>query len=184
MSWLFAIWPAQQRTPLTDGGQPKLSSTIRHLAVSLFWQSKLGTQLFLETRNLAWVKRTEMQSLSLVQWPVSHLVTSSAAHSTSLATSGILELSTILFSSLWASLFWPSKPGAQLFFETRILKVNALTFGFIESLGHTAILKKFEFLCQFSKKQNMIKKNYQLNWTKKFVDKAQQFFFHLKAFNK
>ena len=46
----------------------------------------------------------------------------------------------------------------------------------MESLWHTAILKKFEFLHQFSKKQNMIKKNYQLNWTEKFVDKAQQCF--------
>ena len=34
----------------------------------------------------------------------------------------------------------------------------------MESLRHRAILKKFEFLRQFSKKQNMIKKNYQLNW--------------------
>jgi len=33
----------------------------------------------------------------------------------------------------------------------------------MESLHHTAILKKFEYLRQFSKKQNMIKKNYQLN---------------------
>ena len=38
------------------------------------------------------------------------------------------------------------------------------------------------FLRQFSKKQNMIKKNYQLNWTEKFVDKAQQCFafLHIK----
>ena len=46
----------------------------------------------------------------------------------------------------------------------------------MESLRYTAILKKFEILPQFSKKQNMIKKNYQLNWTEKFVDKAQQCF--------
>ena len=46
----------------------------------------------------------------------------------------------------------------------------------MESFHHTAILKKFDFLRQFSKKQNMIKKNYQLNRTKKFVDKAQQCF--------
>ena len=46
----------------------------------------------------------------------------------------------------------------------------------MESLGHTTILKKFEFLRQFNKKQYMIKKNYQLNWTEKFVDKAQQRF--------
>jgi hypothetical protein len=43
----------------------------------------------------------------------------------------------------------------------------------MESLHHTAILKK-EVL--FSKKQNMIKKNYQLNRNEKFVDKAQQCF--------
>ena len=46
----------------------------------------------------------------------------------------------------------------------------------MESLHHTVTLKKFEVLHQFIKKQNMIKKNYQLNWTKKFVDKAQQCF--------
>jgi hypothetical protein len=46
----------------------------------------------------------------------------------------------------------------------------------MESLRHTDILKKFEFLRQFSKKQNMIKKNYQLNCTEKFVDKARQCF--------
>jgi hypothetical protein len=34
----------------------------------------------------------------------------------------------------------------------------------------------FEFLRQFSKKQNMIKKKYQLNRNKKCVDKAQQCF--------
>ena len=56
------------------------------------------------------------------------------------------------------------------------VKVNPLKFHFMESLCHTAILKKLEFLRQISKKQNMIKKNYQLNWTKKFVDKAQQCF--------
>jgi len=40
----------------------------------------------------------------------------------------------------------------------------------------------FEFLRQFSKKQNMIKKNYQQNRSKKFVDKAQQCFafLHIK----
>ena len=36
--------------------------------------------------------------------------------------------------------------------------------------------EEFEFLRQFSKKQNMIKKKYQLNRNKKFVDKAQQCF--------
>ena len=36
--------------------------------------------------------------------------------------------------------------------------------------------EEFEFLHQFSKKQNMIKKKYQLNRNKKFVDKAQQYF--------
>jgi hypothetical protein len=46
----------------------------------------------------------------------------------------------------------------------------------MESLRHTTILKKIEFLRQFSRKQNMIKKNYQLNRNKKFVDKAQQCF--------
>ena len=46
----------------------------------------------------------------------------------------------------------------------------------MESLRHIAILKKFEFLHQFSKKQNTIKKNCQLNWTEKFVDEAQQCF--------
>ena len=46
----------------------------------------------------------------------------------------------------------------------------------MESLHHKAILKKFEFLCQSCKKQNMIKENYQLNWTEKFVYKAQQCF--------
>ena len=39
--------------------------------------------------------------------------------------------------------------------------------------------EQFEFLRKFSKKQNMIKKNYQLNWTKKFVDKAHQCFVFL-----
>ena len=40
----------------------------------------------------------------------------------------------------------------------------------------------FEFLRQYSKKQNMIKKKYQLNWNEKFADKAQQFFafLHIK----
>ena len=45
----------------------------------------------------------------------------------------------------------------------------------MESPRHTAILKEYEFLSQFSKKQNMIKKNYQLNWNEKIVDKAQLF---------
>jgi hypothetical protein len=42
--------------------------------------------------------------------------------------------------------------------------------------------EEFEFLRQFSKKQNMIKKKYQLNRTEKFVDKAQQCFafLHIK----
>ena len=42
--------------------------------------------------------------------------------------------------------------------------------------------EEFEFLRQFSKKQNMIKKKYQLNRNKKFVDKAQQCFafLHIK----
>jgi hypothetical protein len=53
----------------------------------------------------------------------------------------------------------------------------------MESLRHTAILKQFEFLRQFSKKQNVIKKKYQLNRNEKFVDKAQQCFafLHIKA---
>ena len=40
----------------------------------------------------------------------------------------------------------------------------------------------FDFLGQFSKKQNMIKKNYQLNRIKKFVDKARKCFafLHIK----
>ena len=46
--------------------------------------------------------------------------------------------------------------------DTKV-KINLSQFRFMESLCHTAILKKFEFLRQFSKKQNMIKKNYQLN---------------------
>ena len=37
------------------------------------------------------------------------------------------------------------------------LKVNPLKFRFMESLRHTAILKYFEFLCQFIRKRNMIK---------------------------
>ena len=63
-----------------------------------------------------------------------------------------------------------------------VVKVNPPQFRFMESLRHTAILKKFEFLRQFSKKQNMIKKNYQLNRNEKFVDKAQQCFafLHIK----
>ena len=46
----------------------------------------------------------------------------------------------------------------------------------------TAILKQFEFLRQFNRKQKMIKKNYQLNRNKKFVDKAQEYFafLHIK----
>jgi hypothetical protein len=36
--------------------------------------------------------------------------------------------------------------------------------------------EEFEFLRQFSKKQNMTKEKYQLNRNKKFVDKAQQCF--------
>ena len=41
---------------------------------------------------------------------------------------------------------------------------------------------EYEFLRQFSKKQNMIKKKYQLNRNEKFVDKAQQCFtfLHIK----
>ena len=54
----------------------------------------------------------------------------------------------------------------------------------MESLRHRGILnfEGFEFLRQFSYKQNMIKKNYQLNRHKKFVDKAQQCFalLHIK----
>ena len=46
----------------------------------------------------------------------------------------------------------------------------------MESLHHTTILKIFKFLRQFFKKQNMIKENYQLNWTEKFVEKTQQCF--------
>ena len=57
-----------------------------------------------------------------------------------------------------------------------LLKANPPKFRFMESLHHTAILKYFEFLRQFNKKQNMIKKNYQLNRNEKFVDKAQQCF--------
>ena len=56
------------------------------------------------------------------------------------------------------------------------LKINPLKSRFMESLCHTAILKWFEFLRQLNKKQNMIKKNYQLNWNEKFVEKAQQCF--------
>jgi hypothetical protein len=43
--------------------------------------------------------------------------------------------------------------------------------------------EEFEFLCHFSKKQNMIKKKYQLNRNEKFVDKAQQCFafLHIKS---
>ena len=43
-------------------------------------------------------------------------------------------------------------------------------------------LEEFEFLRQFSKEQNMIKKEYQLNRNEKFVDKAQQCFafLHIK----
>jgi hypothetical protein len=36
--------------------------------------------------------------------------------------------------------------------------------------------EEFDFLHQFSKKQNMIKKKYQLNRNEKFVGKAQQRF--------
>ena len=52
----------------------------------------------------------------------------------------------------------------------------------MELLCPTAIFKKFEFLRQFSKKQSMIKKNYLLRWTEKFVDKARQCFafLHIK----
>ena len=50
----------------------------------------------------------------------------------------------------------------------------------MESLHHTAILKLFEFLRQFNKKQNMIKKNYQLNRNEKFIDKSQQCFAFLQ----
>ena len=39
--------------------------------------------------------------------------------------------------------------------------------------------EEFEFLHQFSKKQNMIKKKYQLNRTEKFIDKTHQFL-HIK----
>ena len=43
--------------------------------------------------------------------------------------------------------------------------------------------EQFEFLRQFSKKQDMIKKKHQLNRNEKFVDKAQQCFafLHIKA---
>ena len=40
--------------------------------------------------------------------------------------------------------------------------------------------EEFEFLRQFSKKQNTIKKKYQLNRNEKFVDKAQQCFAFLQ----
>ena len=50
------------------------------------------------------------------------------------------------------------------------------------SESHSDDLKRFEFLRQFSKKQDMIKKKYQLNRNEKFVDKAQQCFafLHIK----
>ena len=54
------------------------------------------------------------------------------------------------------------------------LKVNPPKFRFMESLCHTDILRYFEFLRQFSKKQNMSKKKYQLKRNEKVVDKAQQ----------
>ena len=43
-------------------------------------------------------------------------------------------------------------------------------------------LEEFEFLRQFSKKQNLTKKKYQLKSNEKFVDKAQQCFalLHIK----
>ena len=47
-----------------------------------------------------------------------------------------------------------------------------MSTGDIEWLHYIAILKKFEFLRHVSKKQNMIKNKYQLNWTEKFADKA------------
>ena len=47
-----------------------------------------------------------------------------------------------------------------------LIKINPLKFCFMESLCHTAILKYFEFLRLFSKKQNIIKKKYQLNRNK------------------
>ena len=40
--------------------------------------------------------------------------------------------------------------------------------------------EEFEFLNQFSKKQNMIKKKYQLNRNEKFVEKAKENFAFLK----
>ena len=47
---------------------------------------------------------------------------------------------------------------------------------------NTSSYSYFEFLRQFNKKQNMIKKNYQLNRNEKFVDKARQCFafLHIK----
>ena len=67
--------------------------------------------------------------------------------------------------------------------QSQQVKINIPKFHFIESLRHTAIFEEFEFLRQFSKKQNMIKKNYQLNRNEKFVDKAQQCFtfLHIKT---
>ena len=64
------------------------------------------------------------------------------------------------------------------------VKVNPPKFRFMESLRHTATyFEEFEFLGQFSKKKNKIKKKYQLNRNEKFVDKAQQcfVFLHIKA---
>jgi hypothetical protein len=55
--------------------------------------------------------------------------------------------------------------------EIRFHRITFLSYSYFE---------EFEFLCQFSKKQNMIKEKYQLK--EKFVDKAQQCFafLHIK----
>jgi hypothetical protein len=67
-----------------------------------------------------------------------------------------------------------------------LISVNLLVFKdkspevpFHRITSSYSYFEEFEFLRQFSKKQNMIKKKYQLNRNKKFVDKAQQCF----AFN-
>ena len=63
-----------------------------------------------------------------------------------------------------------------------LVKINLPKFQFHRITSSYNYFEEFEFMRQFSKKQNMIKKKYQLNRNEKFVEKAQQCFtfLHIK----
>ena len=63
-------------------------------------------------------------------------------------------------------------------------RIGRVTIPTLEAFVAHLFSSRHQLVCslKFSKKQNMIKKNYQLNRNEKFVDKAQQCFafLHIK----